>query len=245
MPFRRTNPRRGRRPVRRNRRRPTRRMAQSRVARPLGAPSVYRFKREVDELVALVGTPDGWTRETGGAATALGKTFAFALSTLGDYSDFQNLFKYYRIKGARVRMYFSNNVSRADQGTPDNSSNKQIMIMLDRNVDGVGAPAETTTYLTSQTKKRFIALQGTRKPSVDVYMPLKQSADIFATAGAPTALISPKWLNTSDTEAAGVPHYGFNINMQRIDKGTFTAGMSGNQYVRVITTLYIECKKVQ
>ncbi len=237
-------PRRPRRNMPTNRRRPIRRKTQSRVPRPLGTAGVYRFKREIDELVALVGTPDSWTLESGGAGTALGKTFAFALNSLGDYSDFQNLFKYYRIKGARVRMYFSNNVSRAEQ-SQNEASNKQIMIMLDRNVDGVGSPAETSTYLTSQTKKRFIALQGTRKPSVDVYMPLKQSADMFGTAGAPTALVSPKWLNTSDTEAAGVPHYGFNINMQRIDKGGFTTGISNSQYVRVITTLYIECKKVQ
>lgn len=213
----------------------------NRPSRALANPNIYRFKREIDELVALVGTPDGW----GLSGTALGKTFAFALNSLGDYSDFQNLFKYYRIKGARVRMYFSNNVSRADQGNPDNSSNKQIMIMLDRNTDGVGTPADANSYLTSQTKKRFLALNTTGKPAVDIYMPLKQATDIYGTAGAPTALVTPKFLNTADTEAAGVPHYGFNINLQRIDKSGFSAGMNGNQYVRIITTLYIECKKVQ
>lgn len=207
----------------------------------LRAPGVYRFKREMDELVALVGTPDTWTLNSD---NSLAKTFAFALNSLGDYSDFQNLFKYYRIKGARVRMYFSNNVSRADQGSPDSSSNKQIMIQVDRNVDGTGVPT-INQLLASQTKKRFVALQGTRKPSVDLYMPLKQATDVYGTTGAPTALISPKWLNTADTEAAGVPHFGYNINMGRIDKGVFTSGMTGNQYVRIITTLYIECKKVQ
>ena len=76
-------------------------------------------------------------------------------------------------------------------------------------------------------------------------MPLKQSTDIFGTAGAPTALVSPKWLNTADTEAAGVPHYGIAMNLQRIDGSTFSSGLTNSQYVRVITTLYIECKKVQ
>ena len=164
------------------------------------SPPVYRFKREIDELVALVGTPDSWTLNSD---NSLSKVFAYALNSLGDYSDFQNLFKYYRIKGARVRMYFSNNVSRAEQ-QQNEASNKQIMIQIDRNMDGTGVPT-INSLLTSQTKKRFIALQGTRKPSVDIYMPLKQSTDIFGTAGAPTALISPKWLNTADTEAAGVP----------------------------------------
>lgn len=206
------------------------------------APKTYKFKREIDHLVALVGTPDGWTLNSD---NSLSKVFAFALNSVGDYSDFQNLFKYYRIKGARVRMYFSNNVSRGDQGpSPGEASNKQIMIQIDRNVDGVGIP-DINSLLTSQTKKRFIALQGTRKPSVDVYMPLKQSTDIFGTAGAPTALIKPKWLNTADTEAAGVPHYGLAINMGRIDKGVFSTGINNSQYVRIITTLYIECKKVQ
>lgn len=214
----------------------------NRPRRSLAPAGVYRFKRETDELVALVGTPDSWTLNSD---NSLAKTFAFALSSLGDYSDFQNLFKYYRIKGARVRMYFSNNVSRGDQGpSPGEASNKQIMIQIDRNVDGVGVPT-INDLLTSQTKRRFVALQGTRKPSVDIYMPLKQATDVYATAGAPTALVNPKWLNTADAEAAGVPHYGFNINMGRIDKAGFSTGISNAQYVRIITTLYIECKKVQ
>ena len=78
------------------------------------------------------------------------------------------------------------------------------MIQVDRNMDGTGR-SYYKQFINITTKKRFIALQGTRKPSVDIYMPLKQSTDIFGTAGAPTALISPKWLNTADTEAAGVP----------------------------------------
>lgn len=217
-----------------------RRKPMNKPKKALAPPGVYRFKREIDELVALTGTPDSWTLNSD---NSLAKTFAFALNSLGDYSDFQNLFKYYRIKGARVRMYFSNNVSRAEQ-SQNESSNKQIMIQVDRNTDGVGVPT-INQLLTSQTKKRFIALQNTRKPSVDLYMPLKQSTDIYSTAGAPTALVYPKWLNTADAEAAGVPHYGFNINMGRIDKAGFSSGISNSQYVRVITTLYIECKKVQ
>lgn len=203
-------------------------------------PSIYRFKRETDELVALTGTPDSWTLNSD---NTLAKTFAFALNSVGNFSEFQALFKYYRIKGARVRMYFSNNVSRAEQ-SQNESSNKQIMIQMDRNMDGVSIP-DINSLLQSQTKKRFIALQNTRKPSVDVYMPLKQATELYATAGTATGLISPKWLNTADTASAGVPHYGFNINMGRVDRSGFSSGISNSQYVRIITTLYIECKKVQ
>lgn len=212
----------------------------NRPRRALRAPSVYRFKREVDELVALAGVPESWTANSD---NSLSKVFAYALNSVGDYTDFQHLFKYYRIKGARVRMYFSNTGSDTIAANY-NSANKQIMVQIDRNMDGTGVPT-IETLLTSQTKKRFIALQGTRKPSVDIYMPLKQSTDMFGTAGAPTALVSPKWLNTADTEAAGVPHYGLSINLGRVDKSVFTTGLSNNQYVRIITTLYIECKKVQ
>lgn len=204
------------------------------------SPSIYRFRRETDELVALTGTPDSWTLNSD---NTLAKTFAFALNSLGNFSEFQNLFKYYRLKGARVRMYFSNNVSRAEQ-SQNESSNKQIMIQIDRNMDGVSIP-DINALLQSQTKKRFIALQNTRRPSVDVYMPLKQASEVYATAGTPTGLISPKWLNTADTASAGVPHYGFNINLGRVDRSTFSSGLSNSQYVRIITTLYIECKKVQ
>ncbi len=217
----------------------------NRPSKPLKMPNVYRFKRETDELVALAGTPDSWTLNSD---NSLAKTFAYSLNTIGDYSDFQNLFKYFRIKGARVRMYFSNSGSASTtQQNPSISPylpNSQIMVQVDRNTDGVGVPT-INELLTSQTKKRFVALQNSRKPSVDIYMPLKQATDIFASSGAPTALVAPKWLNTSDTEASQVPHYGLNINLGRIDKSGFTTGITNNQYVRIITTLYIECKKVQ
>lgn len=213
----------------------------NRPKKPLTAPGIYRFKREMDELVLLEGTPDSWTLNSD---NSLAKTFAFALSSLGDHSDFQNLFKYYRIKGARVRMYFSNTSSRADQGTPAEPDNKQIMVQIDRNMDGVGVPT-LNDLLTSQTKRRFVALQGTRKPSVDVYMPLKQAMDVYSTAGTPTTLSTPKWLSTAATGGVGVPHYGHSINLGRIDRRPFTTGMGAGQYVRIITTLYIECKKVQ
>ncbi len=226
---------------RRKKRNFKKRKTTNRPPRSVQPTGIYRFKRDIDELVSLAGTPDSWTLNSD---KSLAKTFAFALNSVGDYSDFQNLFKYYRLRGARVRMYFSNTVSRSDQGSPNEPSNRQIMIQLDSNQDGVGVPT-INDLLTSQTKKRFVALQGTRKPSVDIYMPLKQATDMYATSGAPTALVFPKWLNTSSTEAAQTPHYGFNINMGRMDKGEFSAGLAVAQYVRIITTLYIECKKVQ
>lgn len=212
----------------------------NRPGRALATPEIYRFKRETDELVALAGVPESWTANSD---NSLSKVFAYALNSVGDYTDFQSLFKYYRIKGARVRMYFSNTGSDTIAANY-NSANKQIMVQIDRNTDGTDVPT-INKLLTSQTKKRFVALQGTSKPSVDIYMPLKQATDMFGTAGAPTALVSPKWLNTSDTEAAGVPHYGLSINLGRVDKSVFTTGLSNNQYVRIISTLYIECKKVQ
>ncbi len=209
--------------------------------RALSAPRPYYFKRTLSNTVTLSSSDEFWT-STG---SALGKAFAFSLSAISDDTDFINLFKYYRLKGARVRMYFSNTGS-----VPVGMStgvvtvpNSQILVTIDRNMNGeTTGVANEDHYLQSQTAKRRVALGGDRRP-IDIYMPLKQGNLVYQTSTlSNNTLVSPKWISTGNPDT---PHWGYNIMLQRVDGENFTAGISNQQSVKMLTTLYFQCKKVE
>ena len=195
--------------------------------RALGAPRPYLFKRTISEVETLSTDNTYWQS----SSNNLGKAFAFSLASLAQETDFQNLFKYYRLKGARVRMYFSNtgSIATSESGT-STFPNSQIMVTIDRNMNGeTGGVADENTYLQSQTAKRRIALGGDRKP-IDIYMPLKQANEVYESTvtigGVQTSisrntLKSPSWLAT---ENDSVPHFGFNLMFQKVNGDAFTTG---------------------
>jgi len=216
--------------------------------RALSAPRPYLFKRSISEVQSLSNENSYWIS----SGANLGKAFAFSLASMAQETDFQNLFKYYRLKGARVRMYFSNtgSIATSESGT-STFPNSQIMVTIDRNMNGeTGGVADENNYLQSQTCKRRIALGGDRKP-IDIYMPLKQANEVYESTvtigGVQTTisrntLKSPSWIAT---ENDSVPHFGFNLMFQRVDGTVFTSGFNNNQSVRILTTIYLECKKVE
>ncbi len=205
--------------------------------KPLAAPRPYLFKRTVSEVQTLSSDNTFWSAQVNN----LGKSFAWSLSSITGETDFQNLFKYYRLKGARVRMYFSNTMSGTDE--PSKFSNSQILVSIDRNMNGETANvADEAQYLSSQTVKRRIALGGDRRP-IDIYMPLKQGGLVYDTQTTTNnTLQNPKWIDTGNDTT---PHWGYNIMLQRVDGQGFTSGFSNYQSVRILTTLYFECKKVE
>lgn len=209
-------------------------------AKPLSAPRPYLFKRTVSEVQTLSSSNAFWSSNVNN----LGKSFAWSLSSITGETDFQNLFKYYRLKGARVRMYFSNtgSTSTSESGTSV-FPNTQILVSIDRNMNGETANvADEAQYLSSQTVKRRLALGGDRKP-IDLYMPLKQGGLVYdTTTTTNNTLTNPKWLDTGNDTT---PHWGYNIMLQRVDGQGFTSGFSNMQSVRLLTTLYFECKKVE
>lgn len=231
-----------RRPARKNNRR--RNFRRKRLGKPpirsLAAPNTYRFKRTIAETLILNQSepPDGWSVQVNN----LGKAFGWTLSAVNDYTDFTNLFKYYRLKGARVRMYFSNTTSVVSDGTNE-PNNGQILMSIDRNMDGDATNVATEShYLDSQTTRRKLCLRNDGKP-IDIYMPLRQLTEIVNVAGTSTsAMVSPKWVGT---EEYAVPHYGYNIMLQRVDGQGFSQGINAYQRVKMLTTLYFECKKVE
>jgi len=207
--------------------------------RALSAPRPYFFKRMLTHTATLSSEDTFWQSQ----GSNLGRAFAFSLSELQGDTDFSNLFKYYRLKGARVRMYFSNTGSVPVVSGTVKYPNCQILVTIDRNMNGETSDvANESHYLQSQTAKRIIALGGDRKP-IDIYMPLKQGNLVYQTSSLTNnTLTNPKWLSTQN---ADTPHWGYNVMVQRVDGEDFTSGLSNRQSVKILTTLYFQCKKVE
>lgn len=244
MPFRKKTNR--KRTVRRNVRKKRQLV---RVQRGLNRPAVHIFRRSITQTIQISTTavPEGWYA----SGNNLYKNWGFALNSITSYNDFSDLFKYYKLSGARVQMYFSNtNSSSAAVGalaTGVYNPNSQIIMHLDTNHDGEDSASSglEQTYLDSQTAKKKLCLNTMGRP-IDIYMPLKQNSLMHGVGGTGTphdyATVKPRWIATTEPTT---PHYGFKMMLQRVDGQNFTSITSNAQYVKIITTLYIQCKKVQ
>lgn len=233
-------------PKRPPRRRPRRKFARKfrrtgvKVQRGM-SPAVYPFKRSTSVTIGLNSTspPEGWSVN----GNNLYKNWGFSLSALGDNTDFTNLFKYYRLKGVRLQIYFSNTSSPTEDGN-NTASNQQILCWLDTNKDGtdLATSGAESTYLTSQTAKKKLCLNTMGKP-IDIYMPLRQQNMIYGgTGNTDYTTVSPKWISTGEPTTA---HYGYKMMLQRVDGQAFTSGISNSQYCKIIQTVYLQCKKVE
>lgn len=205
------------------------------------SPAVYPFKRSISTTIGLntSAPPTDWNV----SGNNLYRNWGFSLGQINDYQEFTNLFKYYRLKGVRVQMYFSNNVSTSEDGN-NNSANQQILMWMDRNQDGsnFAAAGLEATYLDSQTAKKRLCLKTNGKP-IDIYMPLMQQNMIFGNDGNTDYTVTkPKWIATHEPTTA---HYGYKMMLQRVDGQPFTSGITNSQYCKIIQTLYFQCKKVE
>lgn len=224
-----------RRRSRRMSRRPRQTRPQSKVPRGL-TPAVYRFKRDIEQTLFLSGTspPSGWTV----SGNSIGNQLGWSLGALGDNSDFVNLFAQYRLKGARVRMYFSNTQSGV-AGNSNIFSNSQLMVRMAPNQTGQVDVLDTAYWAQAQAKKYRLALNGGRP--LDIYMPLKQANLVASSTATCNTLMTPKFIETS---CSNVQHYGMNITVERVDGQGLSSGSGNNQYCKFITTVYLECRRV-
>ena len=155
------------------------------------------FKRSQSVVIGLNGAspPEGWSV----SGNNIYKNWGFSLAQLQDNTDFTNLFKYYRLKGVRLQMYFSNNVSTSEDGN-NSPSNNQMVMWLDTNKDGanVAGSGLETTYLNSQTAKKQLCLKTDGKP-IDIYMPLLQQGMTYGGVGNTDYVIQkPKFISTNE-----------------------------------------------
>lgn len=199
-------------------------------------PRVINFKRDIEQNLVLSNSspPEGWA-STG---NRIYNTLGWALSSLGDNTDFINLFRNYRLKGARVRMYFSNTASTVEQDSQ--YSNSQILVRMAPNPRGEADTMNDSYWQSINAKKYKTALNG-GKP-LDVYMPLKQRNEVKSSTGTVTTMVRPEFISTGN---ANVVHYGLNMSLERVDGAQFTSGFNNNQHCKMITTLYFQCQGIE
>lgn len=228
MPHRvyRRKPKKGRKPARKR---------QSKVPRVL-VPKTFRFKRDLEETLQLnpSAAPEGWTLD---GNSRIYKNLAWALSSVGDSTDFTNLFRQYRLKGARVRLYFSNTVSGSDDSHFDNG---QMLVRMAPNQRGENEVLNNAYWQQIQAKKYKTAING-GKP-VDIYMPLFVRNEVESSTGTAYSVKKPQFISTTLNNVA---HHGINIAIERVDGQQFTQGSSNYQYAKMITTLYFETRGVE
>lgn len=197
---------------------------------------VFNFKRDVEQTLTLsnIAPPEGWSS----VDNRIYNTLAYSLGSLGANTDFTALFRNYRLKGARVRMFFSNTMSGTEQDSQH--ANTQVLVRMAPNHRGQADTMNTEYWTSVQAKKYKLGLNG-GKP-LDIYMPLKQRNEVASSTGTTTTMISPKFISTDNTN---VIHYGLNLSFERADGQDFTSGFNNNQRVKLITTLYFQCMGVE
>lgn len=208
-------------------------------------PKVYKFKRDIEETLQLSSStaPEGWTLDSN---SRVYKQMGFALAQLGDVTDFTNLYRQYKINGARVRFYFSNtSSSMSTQSTTTNTGsgydNSQLMVRMAPNNSGEITALDNSYWQQIQAKKYKLALNGGRP--VDIYYPLRTRSLVQTSTGSQSSMTKPKFVPTANTS---VLFEGINIAIDRLDGQGFSTGSNSNyQYVKVITTLYFECRGVE
>lgn len=234
--------RRPRRIPRRSRRYgPKRRRGVASVPRAL-QPRSFRFKRDLEETIQIrndVHMPEGWSTPLG--ENSIYRQFGWSLASLGAHDEYTNLFKQYRLKGARVRMFFSMSDASA-MGSTNKLVNNQILCRMATNQSGVTDVLDRAFWMQCAAKKYKTCLTGGRP--LDIYMPLKQENMITSSTGNAPTMKTPGWVPTA---SSNIVHYGINLSLERVDGQPFVHNNSSDTYIycKFITTLYLECRGQQ
>ncbi len=219
-------------------RRKTRRVARRplRVGRAL-RPATYFFKRTMTEVIPLQPTVDGWDSVGNG----LSKTLIYSIAQVQDYTDFTNLFALYKLNAVNLQLTLS--ATNANANTPTASANpSQIIAYTSPNQVGAAETLNEQYFLnTTSSKKRN--LMNSQGRGVNFYMKLKQLGNTYSGLGGDDyTLQRPRLISTKEPTC---PHYGLNMRLQRVDNLPFSTGFSGDIYMKITTTYYIQCKQVQ
>lgn len=218
------------------RRKPRRRMKPAAKVPRSMVPKTFKFKRDLEETLQLnpAAAPEGWNLD---GNFRIYRNLAWALSSVGDSTDFTNLFRQYRIKGARVRLYFSQTASASDDAHFDNA---QLLVRMAPNQRGEDQVLNNAYWQQINAKKYRTAING-GKP-LDIYMPLYVRNEIESSTGTAYSIKKPRFISTT---LPNVAHHGLNMSIERVDGQQFTQGSTNYQYAKVITTLYFETRGVE
>lgn len=220
------------------RKRVVRRRRTTRIGRPnprAMRASIYQFKRQKTEVITLDNTsvPTGWTAN----GNAIYKQFVFTLDQLPNYTEFTALFASYKVCAVKQEIYFSN--------TNSIDTNSRLLLYYDNNPQGESKTLTEQYYLESQTSRKKLVATTSRAP-IKFYTKVKQLSVLYHQT-SPTPLtdygmVYPKYISTSEPTT---PHYGINMRIQRVDNSPFGTQLTNFQHMKINTTLYISCKRVE
>lgn len=219
-------------------RRPIRRRRKTMLGKPNSRQmraSIYQFKRSMTETLQLDNTnvPSGWSAD----GNAIYKQFVFTLDQLPNYTEFTALFASYKNCAVKQEIYFSN--------TNSVDTNSRLLLYYDNNPQGETKVLTESHYLQTQTSRKRLVATTSRAP-IKFYTKLKQLNVVYHQM-TPTPLVDytmqyPRYISTSEPTT---PHYGINMRIQRVDNQPFGTDLSHFQFVKIITTVYVTCKRVE
>lgn len=219
-------------------------------------PGLYNFTRSVTEVIPLDSRaeavqPAGWTAVN----NALVSQFNYRLDMLGDYTDFTQLFRKYKINKCKTEIYFSAN-STLNDTTNGNLSTQQVLLYTNVNRTGLPGPSGMTEqhFLDTQTSRRYVGVTGQSRPIV-IWQDLMQLGNVYASDGQQNrdfTIVKPRFVSTREPTTE---HYGLNVRIQamaydRIKKEPPMPQPSGDgnanpMYMKVVHTFYFTCAGVE
>lgn len=227
-------------PFKRNykKRRPARKKRVYRVRKSvIPRPKVYPFHRTREELLALENPSagaTGWVQTTDDCVV---KTFAWNLSELPNYTEFTGLYEQYKINMAILQIFptYSSVVS-TDAAIVSNN----MIITIWPNVHGQPLTAAFARADLHQIQRKRQFMLPTNRPT-KVKMFLRQLSNTYGGSAINTdfATVKPRYINTLEPLC---PHYGMNVHISRVDRGTFT---TNSARLLIKERVYLTCKQVK
>ncbi len=166
------------------------------------------------------------------------------LSDFPSPTDFQNLFRQYKMNYLKIIMIPSANVIPGGETRDEGGqySNNQVLIrtMLNRTGIAIGAGNTISEWSQVQAKKQWVLARD--KPTV-ITCALSQLSPIQNTTDAverPT-VVKPRYISTNHTDAT---HYGLNIRFDSLNGNPLNQTDHVWPQFRIIAKVYMTCKGV-
>jgi hypothetical protein len=194
-------------------------------------PSVHIFKRSFIQNIQLsnAAVPAGWTAD----GNAIYRNFEYTLNDLPSPTDFVNLFGQYKLNAVKQEIIVAN--------TTTDDDNSQLMMWWDTKRDGQNTALTEPYFLTSQTAKHTI-LKPPFGNQIRMFSSLRQLSNTYKLTDDDYAIVKPRYISTNEPNT---PHYGTSMRIERVDGRPFGTDLANFQYAKIITTVYLSCKKVQ
>lgn len=196
-------------------------------------PSIYKYKRMDTFTLAFNAShpnpPSGW--DLFPTNDCIQKGWAFALTSVPEYTQFTSLYSQYKLNGVRLQMYPSCNTISAYRDLSN------IIMWVKPSRYGYQIDNVEELVATQAIKKRLVFRD--QKP-LDIYMPLIQLNQIYGTAATTDYVpIKPKWVSTQEVNTL---HYGLDMIFQTVSSDAIT---TMPMTIKIIQTLYFSCKGVK